>query len=244
MNRLYSLILALLSLSAPLVAQDSLTLKALERIEKYEQLEAGLEEGDTKTANLYLNQIGWAAKRLNAVSDKTEATWKEAKKRYDALKAKLEAKAKGNGPKPSGGYDFAKLTQLNKEIGNAYNNLEILSVKHLQDAGRVRGIRKELADFEARIAFFPADDENVKIVAGNLANFRKLFEAGMAQLEAGQAAKDGVLARLEELRAKYESKNTPSDLSHPLEEQQLRAWAAEMHRWREQEIPADVAWLR
>jgi hypothetical protein len=234
----------LLLLATPLWAQDALTLKALARIEQYEKLEPSLKQGDVKTANLYLNQIGWAAKRLGAVSDQNEATWKDAKKRYDALKAKIEKKARGDAPAPSGGFDYAKLVQLNKEVANAIGNFKILSLKHLQDQYRVKGIRKELADFEARLAGFPADDDNVKIVTGNVAGFRKLFEDSMKQVGEGKAAKGGMETQLAQMRAKYESRNTPDRLSSPFEEQQLRAWALEMRRWRDKEIPADLEILR
>ncbi len=230
--------------SGLLFAQDALTLKALERIEKYEALEPTLQAGDLQTAKLYLNQIAWAKKRLAAVSDQSEATWKDAMKRYEALKAKIDKKAGASTPPPSGGYDYEKLVQLNKEIGNAYQNFQVLSVKHLQDQSRVRGIRKELAGFTKRLAEFPKDDDNVKLVTGNLEGFRSRFEASMQKLSEGQAAKGGMVTKLQELRAKYESKNTPGNLSHPFEEQQLRAWALEMRRWRSQEIPTDLAFLQ
>ncbi|HED65914.1 MAG TPA: hypothetical protein ENJ09_10210, partial [Planctomycetes bacterium] len=236
-------LLALLFLPGSASAQDSLTLKALARIEQYERLEPGLEEGDAKTAALYLNQIAWAKKRLDAVSDQSEATWQDANRRYLALREKIEKKARGNAPPVTGDYDYAKLVQLNKEIANALSNFQLLSPKHLLDASRVRGIERDFLDFDSRLAEFPAEDENVKIVAGNLAGFHRLFDASMEKVRAGRDAKGGMDAKLEELRAKYESKNTPGNLVPPFEEQQLRAWALEMKRWREREIPADLAFL-
>lgn len=226
------------------VAQDALTTKALERIEKVEGMLSSLEAGDSATAALYLNQLEWAGKRLNAVSDKDDSHWKAAHERYLALRTSIESRGNAGAPPAAAtGVDIDALRQLNKEVGNAYENLKILSVKHLADESRVRGIRKELAGFKARIAEFPGSDENVALVAGNIANFEKLFDVGMAQLGQGEAESAGVERGLAALREKYESKNRPQNLSHPFDEPQIRAWAAEMRRWREVELPTDIAWL-
>ena len=103
---------------APSVAaQDPMTLKALARIKKFEALEPGLKAGDVTTASRYINQIGWAAKRLNVVSNKNEATWQDAAKRYQALLNKIKAKAGASKPKPAGdGVDRAKLAALDRAI--------------------------------------------------------------------------------------------------------------------------------
>lgn len=118
------LFLALLAVPAIAVAglraQDPLTQKALQRIAEVEGQEPALEAGDGQRANLLLNQLAWAGKRLNAVSDQTEAHWRDAKRRYDALWQKIEAKGKAGTPAPAGGgsgYDHAKLVQLDKEPG-------------------------------------------------------------------------------------------------------------------------------
>ncbi|MFG0318305.1 MAG: hypothetical protein ACF8XB_13600, partial [Planctomycetota bacterium JB042] len=189
--------------------------------------------------------LGWAGKRLAAVSDQADPHWKKANERYLALKAAIEAKAGAGAPAPAAaGYDHAALVQLDKEIRSAFENLKLLSVKHLADAGRVRGIEREIAGFDARLAKFPRGDGNVDIVAGNLDAFRTTFESGMARLTEGQAAKGDVDRGLAALREKYESKNRPQNLSHPFDEAQIRAWAAEMRRWREVELPKDLAWLQ
>lgn len=237
------ILLAVASLAVSASAQDPLVTAALGRIEKYEALEPDLAAGDTDTANYYLNQLGWAGKRLGAVSNQDDEHWIAAKRRYDVLWAKIEAKAGAAAAAPEVGYDFDALVSLNKAINAAYENLKLLSVSHLADASREKSIRKELADFGVRLRDFPEGDENVEIVRGNLANFQKLFDIGMAQLEADRARAAEITARLEQLSAKYASENRPGNLEHPFSEPQIRSWAADMRRWREQEIPTDLAWL-
>ena len=238
------LCLSLLGAPVAVAVQDPLVQQALGRIEKYEKLEPELKPGDVETANYYLNQIGWAAKRLNATSDKNDAHWKDAAARYEALKKKIEAKA-GAKPKPAtGGYDVDALVQLNKEIGAAFENLKLLEVKHLADEIRAKGFRKQIAEFEGRLEDFPKDDSNVQIVAGNLDSFRTVFQAGVDQLKAGQTGAAEVSKGIESLRQKYRTESQPSALAYPFDEDRLRVWAAEMRRWREQEIPGDLRWLR
>jgi len=243
MKSIVLMLLACASLAVSARAQDPLVVQALGRIEKYEALEPDLAEGDVDTANYYLNQLGWAGKRLGAVSKQDDAHWIAAKQRYDALWAKIEAKANAAGAAPEVSYDYAALVSLNNAINAAYENLKLLSVGHLADDFRQKSIRKELADFGVRLAAFPAGDENVEIVRGNLANFQKLFDIGMAQLQADRERAPAISARLDELSAKYASQNRPGDLEHPFSEAQIRSWAADMRRWREQEIPTDLAFL-
>ncbi len=240
---LRALLVGLLALAGAARAQDPLTKQALGRIEQYEKLEPSLKEGDTQAASLYLNALAWAGKRLNAVANKNEPTWKDAEARYKALWAKIDAKGTATAAPTSAGYDHGALTQLDKEIANAHANLRMLSAKHLADESRSRGFRDQIAEFEARLEKFPPSDENMEIVTANLASLEKLFEAGMSQLAQGESRKAGAESGLAALGAKYESRNKPENLSHPFDEQQVRAWAAEMRRWREVELPQDVAWL-
>ncbi|GJM23276.1 MAG: hypothetical protein DHS20C15_31910 [Planctomycetota bacterium] len=237
------ILLACASLAVAANAQDPLVVQALGRIEKYEALEPDLAAGDADTAEYYLNQLGWAGKRLGAVSQQDDAHWIAAKKRYDTLWAKIEAKANTAGAAPAAGYDFDALVSLNKAINAAYENLKLLSVQHLADEFREKSIRKELADFGARLRDFPEGDENVEIVRGNLANFQKLFDIGMTQLNADRARAAAITAQLDVLSSKYASENRPGNLEHPFSEAQIRSWAIDMRRWREQEIPTDLVWL-
>lgn len=239
-------LLAVPALASPgLHAQDPLTQKALQRIAEVEGQEPALEAGDGQRANLLLNQLAWAGKRLNAVSDQTEAHWLDAKRRYDALWQKIEAKGKAGTPAPAGGgYDHAKLVQLDKEVRNGYGNFAMLQVKHLADDFRQKSLRKELADLEQRLAAFPADDANVKVVAGNLKIFRDRVEAALAQLKGDQAAAGSVVEQLAKLGAKYESDNRPDVLVPPFDAGQVTAWCLEMRGWREVELPKDLAWLQ
>lgn len=232
--------------SSALQAQDPLTAKALQRIEEVERLEPNLEAGDGQRANLLLNKLAWAGKRLNAVSDQTESHWLDAKRRYDALWQKIEAKGKAGTPTPAGGngYDHAKLVQIDKEVRDGYANLAMLQRKHLADEFRQKSISKELDGLERRLAEFPADDANVQVVAGNLKIFRDRFEAAMAELNSDQAAAGGVAEQLATLAARYQSNNRPDVLVPPFDPQQVRAWCLEMRRWREVDLPRDVAWLR
>lgn len=194
-----------------------------------------------------------AAKRLQA-ADK-------------AIRAKAAAPAggqpSGDEPKPTGGKpvpaggkpaqpatdavdgpvigeQFAKLQQLNKEVNNGFNNLKMLNKTFMGDAYRVGSTTKEIEKLEARLAEFPSGDENVKIVAANLANFERLFETWKAEYEADVDAAKTLTAQLDALQAKYASDAVPGPMYWPYEREKLTSWAACTHRLLEQ-LPADLA---
>lgn len=227
-------------------AQDQLVKQALTRIEKYEKLEPSLKEGDVETANRYINDLNYAAKRLKAAYDKTTSHYKGAVKRYEAIVAKIQTKARAGTPppKPAQGYDHAKLVQLNKEINSAYENFQILSVAHMKDDFRRKSVAKEIEGFTERLAAFPTGDENVTIVTNNLANFRKLYEGALAKLAQDEAGLPEVLAKLEVMRAKYDRKKLPVQPELPLTEDEVRLWVNQIANWRNNELPADLAFVQ
>jgi hypothetical protein len=233
--------------AAAATAQDPLVKQALSRIERVEQQEATLQPGDTKAANQLLTDLAWAGKRLNAVGKKDEH-WQAAAQRHGAITAKVEAKSKAGAPPTGGkgeapGYDAAKLAQLDKEIGNAIGNWQMVPRNLHADEFRQKSTQKEIADFERRLAEFPAADAAVTKVAAHCAEFRTGFESSMAALGKDRAGGDVVQQHLAELDAKYDDNAIPGELSYPYTEAQLRAWATEVKRWRDTEIPADLAFL-
>jgi hypothetical protein len=238
---LFPALVAVFAAAAP--AQDPLVQQALGRIAQVERLEEALAAGDQQQASFCLNQLGWAGKRLQAVGKQDDPHWKAAKARYDALWRRIEAKAAAGQPAGQPAIDQAALAQLDKEVRNGFHNFGLLSRKHLADPFRVNSTRAEIQRLEARLGTFPEEHEGVRTVAQNLRIFRDRFEAALAQLAADEAASGDIGARLEQLRAKYQTDNQPGELSHPFAEAQLRAWAAEMRRFREVELPADLAFI-
>ncbi|MBL9077213.1 MAG: hypothetical protein JNL08_06910 [Planctomycetes bacterium] len=233
-------------LAAPAAAQDPLVKQAVSRIERVEQQEAKLQPGDAATATTLLNDLNWAQKRLNAVGQGRDQHWQDANTRLAAVRQKVEQKQKAKAPAAAGTaatYDAAALAQLDKEIGNALHNFSLLSRQHLQDQFRVRSCEKEIADFEQRLARFPADAADVQPVAARFAEFRSRFTAAMQQLAQDQAAGGDVERRLAELDRKYDDGAVPGALSWPHDADQLRAWAGEVRRWRDTEIPQDLEFL-
>lgn len=220
--------------------------KALARIQRVEQQEPALAAGDTAAAGRLLSDLAWAQKRLAAVVQKKE-DWQAASDRLAAVQKKIEAKANAGKPPAEDGagpsYDTAKLAQLDKEVGHAIDNFGMLSRKHLQDAFRVGYTEKQLLDLTQRLDAFPADDAAVQKVAARLAEFRTRFETTMAQLREDQANSGDVATRLGEVRAKYRDDAVPGELSYPYSEEQLRAWAADIVRLRDTDIPQDLAFL-
>lgn len=239
MHHTFAVTIVSLSLLASALAQDPLTKQALQRIEEIEKKEPSLAAGDAKAAALLQNNLEWAGKRLAAVADKTEAKWLEAQKRYGELRQKLEAKAKAAPVPATGNLDTEKLTQLDKEIANAFANFRMLSTKHLADPYRTQSTQKEIDGLGARLAAFPADHAAVQPVAARLAEFRAAFTAAMAQLEKDVGAGAAVSKHLAELDTKYDAKNLPVAIEPPFDVEPLRAWATEVKRWRDTEIPAD-----
>lgn len=184
MSRL--LVLSVLALSSPAAVhaaapaavatapgKDPLVKMAVERIAEVEKSEAQLTNGNVAKANQLINRLNWACKRLGAVVQQGTKEWKGAKKRYDALAAKIEAKKKakagGGGsappktktpPKTGGGgappkkggstppkagptFDFQKLSGLNDSISRSVESLKIVPIRLLLDDTRVRGLQSE-----------------------------------------------------------------------------------------------------
>jgi len=247
---LRSLVLAVLVplFAAAATAQDPLVQSALRRIESVEKDEAKLQPGDQKTASRLLADLAWAGKRLNGVVKKDNEHWQAATQRYEALRTAIEAKAKAGAPPSSGEgggatYDMAKLVQLDKEVGHAIANWQVLPRKLHADPFRQQSAQKEIDKFEQRLAEFPAADAEVAKVATHFAEFRTLIASSMEQLQKDEASRGTMQQRLAALGPKYDDNAVPGELSYPYNEEQLRAWAAEVKRWRDVEIPQDLAFL-
>lgn len=228
------------------VAQDPLVKQALARIERVEQQEPALQAGDTKTGNQLLADLAWAAKRLNAVVQQTDQHWQDAGKRLAAVQAKVEAKAKAGAPPATGtgtGFDPAQLAQLDKEIGHAIENFRIVPRNLQADPARQKATQAELDGLERRLAGFPVADAAVAKVAARCAEFRALVTASVEQTTKDRAGSEAVARGLAALDTKYRDDAVPGELSYPYSEEQLRAWAAEVLRWRDTEIPHDLAFL-
>lgn len=227
----------------PLAAQDPLTKQAVTRIDEIAKKEATLAAGDTKTAEILVNNLDQAAKRLAAVNDKTEATWKDAQKRYTELRQRIVDKSRAPVPAPANGVDAEKLAQFDKEVGAATANFKMLSLKHLADPYRQQSTKKEIDGLAARLAQFPADDESVKPVAARFADLQQLFAEAMAKLQKDVGEGASVASRLAQLDAKYEAKNLPQAIEPPFTVPQVASWTTELLRWRDVELVADTAFL-
>lgn len=234
-----------------------------------ETSEASLAAGDKQKAALLINQLAWADKRLKAVGQQGTAEWKAARKRYDALLLKLQAKRDGApAPKPSskkgtqkGGQggtppapsgktppqpamDYAKLVSLNEDVQRAFEQYNMLRLKQFKDANRVRGLQSDARKLRERITTFPKSDSNVQIVAGNITKFEGLIEANVAKVAAHRAAAPDITARLDSLFDKYDKAKFPLYLERPYSEPQLRAWGSELYSRRSEKMPADLKWLQ
>jgi hypothetical protein len=240
--RLDLLFVAYLAMSVS--AQDPLTKQALGRIEQIEKDEPAVKVGDRQAATLAINSLDWAGKRLAAVRDRNEATWKDAEGRYQALRGKLLAKANATGAAgAAAGYDAAKLAQLDKEVGAAFHNFKIVPAKLLTDRSRTASIERDLSGLAKRLAEFPAGDEAVKAVAGKYAAFKGEFDAAMGQLGKDGEAKGAIDAKLAALDTKYQREAIPGELQPPYTEEQVNAFAADLRRWRDTELKADLEFL-
>ena len=259
------------SAAASLQAKDPMVQKALGRIAEVEAAEVNLTAGDAKGAATLKNKLGWATKRLNAVVQQGTAEWKSAKKRHDAVLAKIEVKAKAPAPKPAPGkkppgktphaknppagtppkpapappaFDYEKLVSLNKAVNQEFENTKILQFKHFMDANRVGGMRKAIAKFKAQIAAYPANDANVKIVSGNIQNLENLVNMGTDRIVQDTKTAPDINARLDKLFDKYSNKTAPSRIEKPYSEPQVRAWARELQYRLTVALPADIEWLK
>lgn len=95
-----------------------------------------------------------------------------------------------------------------------------------------------------RLAAFPAGDANVKLVTSNLNDFEALLESGLARLAQDQGAVPEIESRIQGLRKKYDRETMPQPLKAPYTRGQIEAWAQNMLRVRDKELPDDIAWLR
>ncbi len=266
MRSILLIFLSIFLFTSPVLAGDPMVAKAVGRIAKVEAAEASLQAGDKGAGAKLTSDLDWAQKRLNAVVQNGTAEWKSASARLTAVRAKVVAKmnqpapkptpqpAPGADPKPkpkpgpepapSPAYDHAKLVALNKDIGNAWNNLKIVPMRLLEDASRVGGIRREIEGFRRRLAAFPSKDSNVQIVTSNLDDFEGLLNAGLAQLKGDQGQVASIQKRIAGLTAKYDRKALPPEIKAPFTKGNVEAWAHQMRQIREKELPADIAWLQ
>lgn len=141
------------------------------------------------------------------------------------------------------GDQFAKLQQLQKEVNNGHRNLNLLNKAFMGDAYRVGSTTKEIAKLRARLAEFPADDKNVKIVAAGLKKFADQFAQWQSEYQADLAASDALKAQLDAITARYGSKSLPGAIFAPYEQDKLRVWASRTNDLLQQ-LPADVAIIK
>ncbi|MDF1836888.1 MAG: hypothetical protein P1V35_03385 [Planctomycetota bacterium] len=259
------LLLSVLLLTPLAAAGDPMVAKAVARIAKVETAESNLPAGDHKAGAKLLSDLNWAQKRLNAVVQQGTQEWKNANARLKAARASVTAKLNqpkpkpGPDPKPAPGvdpkpkpapkpapapaYEHAKLVALNKDIGNAWNNLKVVPLRLMKDANRVAGVRREIEGFRSRLAQYPAGDSNVKLVTANLNDFEALLKDGLARLAEDQGQVPDIEARIEGMRKKYDRETMPQALKPPFTKGQVEAWAQNVLRVRDKELPEDIAWL-
>ncbi len=271
---LVSLLVLLTQASASALpqAKDPMVKKALGRIAEVEAAEGNLAAGDAKAAATLKNKLGWATKRLNAVVQQGTAEFKSAKKRHDAVLAKINAKAKAPAPKPKGNppgktpagrkppvktpagktppkpatpaFDYDKLVALNKSVNQEFENTKLLQFKHFMDTNRVNGMRKSIAKFREKISVYPAGDPNVKVVTSNIDNLENLVNMGTDRIVQDTKTAPAINARLDKLFDKYSDENAPSRIEKPYSENQVRAWARELQYRLTVALPADMEWLK
>lgn len=262
-----STVLAVALASQPLLAQDQLVKQALKKITSVEAALPTLAAGDVRTANKLLSDLKWANKRLKAAYKKNTTHWRDAAKRLAAADKSIRATASAT-PTPAGkskpavgsskpttqpgsggakatagpviGDQFAKLQQLHKEITNGHRNLNLLNKTYMGDAYRVGWTKQEIAKLQARLAAFPSDDKNVKIVTAGLKKFADQFAQWQAEYQADLTASAGLKAQLDAITARYGAKSLPGPIYAPYEQDKLRVWAARSNDLLQQ-LPADIA---
>lgn len=263
-----SFVLAMATLPGLLPAQDPLTKQALQRIEKVEQAEATAAAGDQRVLQGLLGDLDWAQKRLNAVIQRDQ-THTDAQTRLQAIRARVEAKKKapaptpaptptpapaptpGNGqPTPGAGtppagnlpYDAAALQQLDKEIGAATHNFDIVPANLWTDAGRRRGMERDLQELTRRIGQFPFAVAEVQQVRAKVQALQAKFDAAVGKVQGDEAAAADVGKKVEELlTSKYQPANLPAEPEQPYEPEALHAFLLRMQQLRDVELPADRA---
>jgi hypothetical protein len=241
-RRLFVPLAFALAVQAP--AQDPLTKQALDRIAECEAQEGKIAAGDRQAALLCINRLDWAGKRLQAVRDKSETTWQDASRRYQDLRSKLEAKASAAAGPAAGAVDQAKLRQLDREVKTATHNFNLVPAKMWTDEYRAKSTRKEIAALEQRLGEFPAGEAEVQAVAQRLAALAAAFAGATTQVGADRKAAAAITERLAALDQKYGRDAMLTAVQPPYSEAQLRAFAADIRRWRDQALPDDLAFLR
>ncbi|MCP5023708.1 MAG: hypothetical protein GY930_18315 [bacterium] len=93
--------------------------------------------------------------------------------------------------------------------------MKVVPLRLLADTSCVRGVRREIEGFRKRLAAFPAQDSNVKLVTSNLDDFEGLLNGGLAKLngDPGQAA--DIEKRIESFATKYDRKVLPLKIRAP-----------------------------
>lgn len=267
-----SFVVALVTLPGLLPAQDPLTRQALQRIEKVEQAEANAAAGDQRVLQGLLADLDWAQKRLNAVIQRDQ-THTDAQTRLQAIRAKVEAKKKAPSPPPApaptpapgqaptngqptptaGGnppaanlpYDAAALQQLDKEIGAATHNFDIVPANLWTDASRRRGMERDLQELTRRIGQFPFAVAEVQQVRAKVQALQAKFDAAIGKVQGDQAAAADVGKKVEELlTTKYQTANLPAEPEQPYEPEALRAFLRRLQQIRDVELPADQAFAQ
>ncbi len=256
------LFLPLFLLAVPAHAGDPMVAKAVARIVKVETAEASMQAGDQRTGAKLTSDLNWAQKRLNAVVQNGTTEWKAANTRLATVRAKVAAKLKNPAPKPAPqpapksdpkpapkpapapAYDHARLVELNKDVGNAWNNLKVVPLRLLADPSRVRGVRREIEGFRKRLAAFPAQDSNVKLVTSNLDDFEGLLNGGLAKLNGDPGQEADIEKRIESFATKYDRKALPPKIKAPFTIGNVEAWARQIRQLRDNDLPADIAWLQ
>lgn len=226
--------------------QDALTRQALQRIEKVEAAEAKLAADDAQGLARCLADLEWAGKRLAAVV-RPDAAHADTVARYDTIRKKLEArrKAPAAAPKPGSAapavVDDAALARLDRDLGAASYDFEIVPAKLWNDDGRAAAMARTLERLTARLAAFPADGAGVSAVQAKLTALQQRFAAVTGKIAADRASAEATGQRVEQLLQKYVAANLPVVPEPPYEPERLRAFLLRLQQLRDHDLPADAA---
>ncbi len=238
------LVLTLGTLAGALPAQNTLTDQALQRIAKCEEQEPSLGANDGPALQALRADLDWANKRLAAVVRPDDAH-KAAVARYQAIRAKVDAKCKAAtaATKPATGaaVDAAALAQLDKEIGAATRNFDIVPINLWDDDARRKTTQRDLAALAQRLTAFPAGDAAVAPVQQKLTALQAKFDTVLAKVTGDRAAAATIAADVEALLQKYVPANLPDVPEAPFEPERLRAFLLRLRQLHDQELPADAA---